>query len=86
MNVSRSLREKWEMLGDTLSDSQRKLEVRSLQWSSYDDSFQQFQRWLSEAAAKVKHDSDVKATLQEKKVQQQDHKVGRVSECPRRSR
>lgn len=46
-----------------------------MQWSSYDDSFDQFQKWLAEAATKVKVDAAVKATLQEKKVQLQSHKV-----------
>lgn len=71
----RSLREKWETFSNQLSDTQRHLEVCLLQWSSYDESFEQFQAWLNEAAAKMQKGSELKGTLQEKKVQLQSHKV-----------
>ena len=73
-SIFRSLREKWESFSDTLSDTQRKLEVCLLQWSSYDDSFDQFRQWINQA--KAKFDKELKATLQDKKVQLQSHKVG----------
>ena len=73
--LTRSLREKWEGFSDDLSDTQRELEVSALQWSSYDESVSSFQKWISEAEAKLKLDSDLKATLQEKKVQLHSHKV-----------
>ena len=73
--LTRSLREKWEGFSDDLSDTQRELEVSALQWSSYDESVNSFQKWISEAEAKLKLDSDLKATLQEKKVQLHSHKV-----------
>ena len=69
------MREKWEGFSDDLSDTQRELEVSALQWSSYDESVNSFQKWISEAEAKLKLDSALKATLQEKKVQLHSHKV-----------
>lgn len=74
--IFRSLREKWETFSDSLSDSERKLEVCLLQWSSYDDSFDQFQRWLNEVTDKVASSNQLQATLPEKKAQLQNHKVG----------
>ena len=71
----RSLRERWELLGEDLSDRQQQLEVCLVQWSSYDDSHNQFSKWLSEAEAKVKVDTDLKATLPEKKQQLHNQKV-----------
>ncbi len=72
----RSLREKWESFSDELSDAQRDMEVSALQWSSFDENAKAFQTWISEADAKLKLDADLKATLQEKKVQLHNHKVG----------
>ena len=71
----RQLREKWEGFTDQLSDTQRKLEVSLVQLSSYEDSFQQFRTWMSETEVKVQAEADLKATLQEKKVQLQSHRV-----------
>ena len=71
----RALREKWESFSDTLTESQRKMEVCLLQWSSYDDSFEQFQRWLTETVAAVTLHDELQATLPEKKAQLQNHKV-----------
>ena len=75
VSFSRSLREKWEGFSDDLSDTQRDLEVSALQWSSYDESVNAFLKWIGDAEAKLKLDSDPKATLQEKKVQLHSHKV-----------
>ena len=71
----RSLREKWEAFSDQLSESQRQMEVSLVQLSSYEDSLNQFYKWLTDTQAKVKAEGEVKATLPEKKVQLQSHKV-----------
>jgi len=72
----RSLREKWEVFTDQLSDTQRNVEVGLLQLSSFEDSVEQFHKWLASTEVKVRSDADPKATLQEKKMQLQSHKVG----------
>ena len=71
----RSLREKWESLSDLLSENQRQMEVSLVQLSSYEDSFEQFQKWLTNIEIKVKRDGESKGSLQEKKVQLQSHKI-----------
>ena len=69
------MKEKWDSLNDHLSDTQRKVEVCLLQLSSLDDHIEQFQRKLTDIEAKVKAEQELKATLPEKKMQLQNHKV-----------
>ena len=71
----RQLRERWESLGDSLSDTQRSLEVSSLQLSSYEENFGQFNNWLKESQSNLQSEAELKATLPEKKIQLQNHKV-----------
>ena len=73
--IYRGLREKWEGVTDSLSDTQRQLEVCLGQLSSFEESREQFSKWLTDTEVKVKLQADLKATLQEKKVQAQSHKV-----------
>ncbi len=58
-----------------MSATQRKLECSMLEWSAYDDSFDQFQKWLLDAEVKLREDGEMKATLPDKKAQLQNHKV-----------
>ena len=51
------------------------MEVSLVQLSSYEDSINQFQKWVAETQTKVKAENELKATLPEKKVQLQSHKV-----------
>ena len=74
----RLLREKWEGFSDQTSETQRKLEVCLHQWSSYDDSFEQLQSWITEATAQLNRDSELHGSLPEKKVQLQAQKVSTV--------
>ena len=76
----RGLREKWEGVTDALSDTQRQLEVCLGQLSSFEDSRDQFSKWLTDTEVKVKLQADLKATLQEKKVQAQSHKVSKCQD------
>lgn len=71
----RSLRDQWEQVCDTLSDTQRKLDTTLLQWSSYDENFEQFQKWLLDTEMQLREDTDLKATLPDKKAQLQNHRV-----------
>lgn len=72
---SRNLRENWEALRDEVSDIQRKLDLNLNQWSSYDENFELFQKWLLDMEVKLKEDGELKATLPDKKAQLQNHKV-----------
>ncbi|CAL1544282.1 unnamed protein product [Lymnaea stagnalis] len=71
----RTLRDSWEALRDEVSDIQRKLDINMNQWSSYDENFEIFQKWLLDMQVKLKEDAELKATLPEKKAQLQNHKV-----------
>lgn len=71
----RALREQWEQGCDVLSETQRKLDTTLLQWSSYDENFEQFQKWLLDTEIKLREDTDLKATLPDKKAQLQNHRV-----------
>ncbi|KAJ8309205.1 hypothetical protein KUTeg_014079 [Tegillarca granosa] len=71
----RTLRDQWEQLCDQLSDTQRKLDSCLVQWSSYDENFEQFQKWLLDTEIQLKEDTDLKSTLPDKKAQLQGHRV-----------
>ncbi|KAL5008450.1 hypothetical protein ScPMuIL_014031 [Solemya velum] len=71
----RSLREQWDQVCDQLSETGRKLDSCLLQWSSYDENFEQFQKWLLDSEVQLKEDIDHKATLPEKKAQLQNHRI-----------
>ena len=71
----RSLRDKWEVVCDQLSDTQRKLESCLIQWSSYDENYEQLQKWLLDTEVQLKEDTDMKGTLPDKKAQLQNHRV-----------
>ncbi|KAH9507324.1 hypothetical protein Btru_056910, partial [Bulinus truncatus] len=71
----RNLKDEWETLRDEISDIQRKLDLSLNQWSSYDENFEIFQKWLLDMEVKLKEDAEQKATLPEKKAQLQNHKV-----------
>ena len=55
-------------------------QVSLSQLSSFEDSLEQFQRWVQEAAAKLKMDADLRPSLHDKKLQLQTHKV-KVEMC-----
>ena len=71
----RSLRDQWEVVCDQLSDTQRKLESCLIQWSSYDENYEQLQKWLLDTEVQLKEDTDMKGTLPDKKAQLQNHRV-----------
>ena len=70
-----SLRESWESFSDELQESQRQLEVTAVQLSSFEESFDQFQKWSQDTTCSIQLDGDLKGTLQEKKLQLQHHRV-----------
>lgn len=74
----RGLREQWEQACDVLGETQRKLDTTLLQWSSYDENFEQFQKWLLDTEIKLREDTDLKATLPDKKAQLQNHRVNSI--------
>ncbi|XP_076463750.1 muscle-specific protein 300 kDa-like isoform X7 [Babylonia areolata] len=71
----RSLREQWDQMGDEVVETQRRLDSNLTQWSSYDENFEAFQKWMLDVEVKLQQDAELKATLPEKKAQLQNHKV-----------
>ena len=76
--TNRRLREQWELVCDQLSDTQRRLESCRIQWTSYDDVYEQLHKWLLDTEVQLKEDTDMKATLPDKKAQQQNHRVSKT--------
>ena len=73
----RACKESWERLFAGLNDAQRKVDAFLLQWSSYADGQDQLMRWLGDTEGVLRSDVEVKNTLQEKRLQLQNHRVRR---------
>ena len=69
------MRERWESFNDSLNETQRSLESSRMQWSSFDENFEQLMQWVQDMEPHVMTEPDLKATLQEKKAQLQNIKV-----------
>lgn len=74
----RSAKEDWERLFSALNDTQRSVDNFLLQWSSYSEGQNKLLGWLTDTEATLRADVDLKSTLQEKRMQLQNH---RVSHC-----
>ena len=74
----RSAKEDWEKLFSSLNDTQRRVDSFLLQWSSYAEGQDQLVRWIGDTEATLRGDVDLKNTLQEKRMQLQNHRVGEV--------
>lgn len=70
-----ALQQAWDAFVTSLSDTRTSLETQLLQWSEYDDSFEQIERWLKDMERRIK-DPEYKADLGEKRAQLQKSKVG----------
>lgn len=64
----------WDAFLSAISDTRAALESCLLQWSDFDDSTEQIQRWLKDMERRLK-DTESKADLGEKKAQLQRIKV-----------
>lgn len=71
----RSAKEDWDRLFSALSDTQRRVDNFLLQWTSYAEGQDQLVRWLGDTEATVRGDTDLKNTLQEKRMQLQNQRV-----------
>lgn len=77
----RALKLGWDSLFDDLSAVQRKLEVAMVQWTSFDDSNTQVAQWLKEMEGQLEGTMSLRATLEQKKSQLQNYKVGQGDIC-----
>ena len=71
----RTAKEDWERLFSALNDSQRRVDNFLLQWSSYAEGQDQLVRWLADTESTMQGDTDLKNTLQEKRMQLQNTRV-----------
>ena len=55
--------------------SQRHLEVNLVQWTSFEESYDQLEGWLQGHEAQLKGDVPLHASLEEKKSQLQTYRV-----------
>ncbi|CAG0920654.1 unnamed protein product [Notodromas monacha] len=71
----RGLRSTWETLLDKLNGVEKKFESVLLQWTSFDDSFNQTNLWLQDITQRIGVSMEAKANLLDKKLQFQNLKV-----------
>ncbi|KAK3089086.1 hypothetical protein FSP39_000625 [Pinctada imbricata] len=71
----RNLREKWESFNDTLNDAQRSLESSKMQWSTFDENYDQLLKWVTDMECQIEHDNELCNTLQEKKAMLQHYRT-----------
>lgn len=71
----RALREKWESFNDKLNDTQRALESSRMQWTTFDDNYDQLLKWVVDMDNQVQEDEELRNTLQEKKAMLQHYRV-----------
>lgn len=71
----RALREKWESFNDKLNDTQRALESSRMQWTTFDDNYDQLLKWVADMDNQVQEDEELRNTLQEKKAMLQHYRV-----------
>lgn len=71
----RNLKTNWDSLYDELSSVQRRLEVSLVQWTSFDESYNQVENWLREMETLLEGQVPLRSTLEEKKTQLQTFKV-----------
>lgn len=71
----RSLRESWELFNDSLNDTQRSLDSSRMQWSTFDENYDQLLKWVTDMGCQIEHDNELRNTLQEKKAMLQHYRV-----------
>ena len=71
----RLLQADWENYCDSLNDLQRHLETSLMQWSSYEDGYENLLKWIQDMEYSLKSDMELKTTLQEKKTMLQQCRV-----------
>lgn len=65
----------WETFNDSLNETQRQLESNRMQWSSFDDNYEQLMKWLADCESQSMKNIELKNTLQEKKSMMQHYRV-----------
>jgi hypothetical protein len=69
------VRERWETFSDQLADATKQQELCLAQWTTLTASHDQLVAWLRDVEVKVAPSASLYATLPDKKVALQSHKV-----------
>lgn len=64
-----ALQQEYDSLSADINDAKTQLDGTLAQWTVYDDSVEQLQRWLKDLESQIESDSQLQNTLQEKKLQ-----------------
>ncbi len=68
----------WDDAYDNVLSSQRQLEVSLVQWTSFEDSYNQLEQWMKTTEIQFSDILPLHNTLEEKKTQLNTYKVGTV--------
>ena len=71
----RRLKPDWDGLYDEVMATQRHLEVNLVQWTSFEESYEQVESWLVNLEGQLRTEIPLHATLEEKKAQLQTYRV-----------
>jgi nesprin-1 len=74
----RTLKQDWDGLYDEVLSIQRHLEVNLVQWTSFEESYEQLEAWLRNMETQLSGEMPLHASLDEKKGQLQTYKVTKM--------
>ena len=75
-SLLRQLKNDWDELYESVTDSQRSLDVNLVQWTTFEESYDQLTAWLSKMEVQLEKECPLLATAEEKKGQLHTYKVG----------
>ena len=81
----RNLKQDWDTLFDEVMSSQRQLEVNLVQWTSFEESYDQLEGWLKNMEAQLSGEVPLHTTFEEKKAQLQTYRVSSHTQVLHRS-
>lgn len=69
------LKESWDSLHDGILDLQRQMEVNLINWTSFEESFNQLDAWINNMEHQLESNSNFRGSLDENKLQLQTYQV-----------
>ena len=75
MHMHIRLQADWDSVYDDILSSQRQLEVSLVQWTSFEDSYNQLDQWVKSTEKQLSDDLPLHNTLEEKKTQLHTYRV-----------
>ena len=71
----KNVKELWETLHDSILELQRQMEVNLVNWSSFEDSFNQLNDWFKSVEEQIVANSPLKGSYEENRTQLHTYKV-----------